>query len=58
MSASSSEDERFVTIGIDAHTEGRYADVTLEDGEVMIYDEDNQDAWFQSDSAIALDMMA
>jgi len=58
MSASSSEDEHFVTIGVDAHTGGRYADVTLEDGEVLIYDEDNQDAWFQSDSAISLDVMA
>lgn len=35
----------------------RYAEVTLENGEVLIYDQDNEDAWFQSASAIEPAMM-
>lgn len=58
MSVQSDDGETFVTIGIDALTADRYDDVTLENGEVLIYDEDDRDAWFQSDSAISLDMMA
>jgi len=36
----------------------RYGEITVDGGEVMIYDRENEDAWFQSDSAIQLGLMA
>ena len=30
---------------------GRYASITLVDGDVVIYDRENQEAWIQSDVA-------
>lgn len=45
------------TVGVDAADLERYAAVRLEDGEVIIYDRDEEDAWFQSASAIGLEFM-
>lgn len=33
----------------------RYADVTVEDGHVMVYDIDESDAWIQSNVAISIE---
>lgn len=58
MSVRTSDDEaRYRTVGMDAAELQRYADVTLENGEVIIYDEDNEAAWIQSESAIGLEFM-
>jgi hypothetical protein len=59
MSVSADDDDtRYRTVGMDAAELGRYADVTLEDGQVIIYDTDNEAAWIQSPSAIGVEFMA
>jgi len=52
-----SEETEYRTVGIDAAEFESYAEVNLESGEVIIYDEDNEDAWIQSPSAIGLEYM-
>jgi len=51
------EDTEYQTVGTDAADLQRYDDVTLEDGKVLIYDQDNEAAWIQSTSAIGLEFM-
>jgi hypothetical protein len=59
MSVSTDNDDtRYRTVGTEATELQRYADVSLEDGEVIIYDRDNEAAWIQSPSAIGLEFMA
>jgi len=59
MSVRTDDDEiRYRTVGMDATELQRYADVSLENGEVIIYDRDNEAAWIQSESAIGLGFMA
>jgi len=59
MSVRTDDDEtQYRTVGMDATELERYADVTLENGEVIIYDQDNEAAWVQSESAIGLEFMA
>jgi len=59
MSVRTDDDEtQYRTVGMDATELQRYADVTLETGEVIIYDQDNEAAWIQSESAIGLEFMA
>jgi hypothetical protein len=59
MSVRTGDDEtRYQTVETDAADLQRYAAVTLEDGEVIIYDQDNESAWIQSESAIGLEFMA
>jgi len=59
MSVRTDDDEtRYRTVGMDATELQRYADVSLENGEVIIYDRDNEAAWIQSESAIGLAFMA
>ena len=36
------------TIGIDAVALERFADVVTDDGELLVYDQENEDAWIQS----------
>jgi len=45
------------TVGADATDLERYEDVTLEDGQVIIYDTDNEAAWLQSHSGIGAEFM-
>jgi len=47
----------YQTIGMDATELGQYADVSLDDGQVIIYDKDNEEAWVQSHSAIGVEFM-
>jgi len=51
------EETRYRTVGMDAAELERYADVTLENGDVIVYDQDNEAAWIQSPSAIGLEFM-
>lgn len=50
-------DTEYRTIGVEAAELERYAEVNLEDGDVVIYDRENEDAWVQSASAIGLEFM-
>jgi hypothetical protein len=43
--------------GWDGADGARYADLRLNDGEVIIYDPTGEDAWIQSASAIGLEFM-
>jgi hypothetical protein len=57
MAASTDERGEFETIGVEAADMSRYADVQVEDGEVIVYDRDVESAWIQSDSALGLEFM-
>lgn len=37
------------TVGVDARSLERYADVDTDDGARIVFDEDSEDAWIQSD---------
>jgi hypothetical protein len=54
MPLGSEGDIEYNTVGVDAAELRQYAGVRLDGGAVVIYDEDNENAWFQSDSAIGL----
>lgn len=59
MSARPGDDaEDSTTVGVNAVDVQRYAEITLENGAVLIYDQENEDAWLQSESANELEMMA
>lgn len=44
--------------GADGGERKRYAEVTRDAGDVLVYDTQNEDAWIQSDSAVDLARMA
>lgn len=44
----------YETIGPDARSYGRYAQVRLEDSEILLYDRDDENAWITSDLCVAL----
>ena len=37
------------TVGVDARPLERYEDVVAEDGDLIVYDNEDQEAWIQSD---------
>lgn len=37
------------TVGVDAQPLERYEDVAAEDGDLIVYDDEAQDAWIHSD---------
>lgn len=43
------------TIGVDAEDLERFTALTTDDGDVVIYDEEVEDAWIQSDVHLALE---
>jgi hypothetical protein len=57
MPANTGDDTEYRTVGTDAVTLERYTDLTLEDGDVIIYDREEEHAWVQSPSAIGLGFM-
>lgn len=57
MAVPTRADSEYQTIGVDAAELQRYAEVTLENGEVVIYDQENENAWIQSPSALGLEFM-
>jgi hypothetical protein len=52
------DDAEYDTVGVDAAEMERYAEVTLDSGDVIVYDRDNEDAWIQAGTAIRLEFMA
>lgn len=58
MSVRTDDDAEYGTVGVDAAELERYDHVTLETGEVIVYDQDDENAWIQSGSAIGLEFMA
>lgn len=55
MSTRPDDGAEYTTIGVDAPEMERFDAITLEDGDVLVYDRGNEDAWIQSDTAVALD---
>ncbi len=45
------------TVGIETSERGRYAEIRLDSGGVVIYDVDDESGWLQSGSAVSLDAM-
>lgn len=41
--------EDCTTLGVDARSLDAYGCVTTQDGEVIVFDRDDEDAWIQSD---------
>lgn len=41
--------ENCTTVGVDAVPLGAFAAVETDDGEMIVYDRENEDAWIQSD---------
>lgn len=37
------------TVGVDAQSLERYEDVEAENGDLIVYDDEDQEAWIQSD---------
>lgn len=52
------DDDSDETIAIEAANLERYTDIRLENGEVVIYDVDDENAWIQAASAVPLETMA
>ncbi|MFC6942731.1 hypothetical protein ACFQE8_22690 [Salinirubellus sp. GCM10025818] len=48
--SSTCPDENCSTLGVDAVSLEPFADVKTNDGELIIYDEENEEAWIQSDT--------
>lgn len=44
----------FTTLGPDANDYARYAQVTQETGDVLLYDRTDEDAWIASDASVEL----
>lgn len=56
MSETSTDDaDEYTTVGPDAAGYDRYAAVSLADGELLLYDRDEEDAWLQSDAPVDLE---
>jgi len=51
------EEPAYDTRGVDATRYDRYASIRLEDEAVLIYDREEEGAWFQSRSAIGLEFV-
>lgn len=49
-----STDHPFTTLGPDARTYERYAQVDLEENVVLLYDRDHENGWITSDTPVAL----
>jgi hypothetical protein len=45
------------TIGVDAVPLDRFADVGTEDGQLLVYDRDNETAWVQADLYVPRETM-
>jgi hypothetical protein len=59
MSVRTDDDESdSQTVGLDAPDFDSYREVLLDDGGIIIYDDDADGAWIQSTAAVALESMA
>lgn len=57
MSTTTRDDAGERTVDGESPDLERYADLSLADGDTVIYDRRNVDAWLQSDSGIGLEFM-
>lgn len=57
MATRNGDETEHGAVGAAAASPGRYADVALEGGEVVVYDVDDESAWIHSGSAVALELM-
>lgn len=48
----------YTTLGPDAAAYERYATIELDEGVVLLYDREEEEAWLQSDVAVDLDAVA
>jgi len=48
LDADDRSNRRYPTLGIDAASLSRYDDVEADDGDLLVYDVENEDAWVQS----------
>lgn len=48
----------FTTLGPDAARYEQYTTVELDEGVVLLYDREEEEAWLQSDAAVDLDEVA
>lgn len=49
--------DRLPSIGIDAAPLGRYTAITIDERELIVFDERNQDAWLRSTNWIDIETM-
>lgn len=47
--------DRLPSMGVDAVALDRYSGIETDDGEFVVYDEEVEDAWIQSDTWTAVD---
>jgi len=47
--------DRFPSVGIDAVSLDRFTSIRTEDGELIIYDREDEDAWIQSPVVLSLE---
>lgn len=52
------DDIEYQPVGAKAAELDRYAEITLEDGGIIIYDRDNENAWVQSQAPVELQAIA
>ena len=50
-------EERYATVGVDAVDFDRYGHIRTDDGESIVYERGNVDAWLQSASSVDLGTM-
>lgn len=51
------DDSRYRTVGVESVDFERYDDLSIDDGDTVIFDRRNVDAWLQSSSGIGLGVM-
>ncbi|AGN00695.1 hypothetical protein L593_03720 [Salinarchaeum sp. Harcht-Bsk1] len=57
VSSRNGTDRSFETSGVDAVSYDRYDQIRIDDGQVLIYDRDEEDGWLQSTLAVDLEVM-
>lgn len=55
MSIRGNEDGEYDIVGSHPDEFERYTQLRLDDGDVIVYDTENEDAWIQSDGAIGIE---
>jgi hypothetical protein len=48
LNADDRSNRRYPTLGLDAVSLSRYDDIEAADGDLLVYDVENEDAWIQS----------
>jgi hypothetical protein len=58
MSPTADDGPEYTTVGVGAPDMERFDAITIDGGDVLVYDRDNEAAWIQTDTAVDLDRMA